>query len=234
MHKTLYDILELSVNASEAEIRTAYRQLAVKYHPDKMNANERRNLRAFSDITRAYAILSDKDKRSAYDQGLINDHGVPIGQNIAVQSRSMTGLFSRESHKASRFKEYGLTRAYQQNFPNDLPFFPSRQAYYLFFNSREDAYSFLSLRHVSAPVHKYVTSASLGLLCSKIKLAQEKPVYHQKRENQPAHILVKTNYSPRMEHLIDTLIKEMFLFELSVESKNSSASLHLARSTHVG
>ena len=72
------------------------------------------------------------------------------------------------------------------------------------------------------------------MLCSKLKLAQEKPIYHHKRENQPAHVLVKTNYFPRIECLIDTLIKEMFLLELSVVvSKNISAS-SLAMAAHAG
>ena len=229
MQTKLYDILKLSPNASELEVRTAYRQLAVEYHPDK-NIGLDDNFQYFADITRAYTILSDKDKRKSYDQGLIDDHGEVIDKNVSVQPSALPGLFSRGPHKISRFKEYGLAR----EFPNDLPFFQPRQAYYLFFNSHEEAYSFQALKQLSAPVHVYITSASLGLLCSKLKLAQEKPIYHHKRENQPAHVLVKTNYFPRIECLIDTLIKEMFLLELSVVvSKNISAS-SLAMAAHAG
>lgn len=66
MSKSLYTTLELSPGASEAEIKKAYRRLARQYHPDvnKDPAAEEK----FKEINAAYEVLSDKEKRSKYDQ----------------------------------------------------------------------------------------------------------------------------------------------------------------------
>merc|ERR1719199_1206459 len=58
-----YKLLEVDKNASEPEIKKAYRKLAVKHHPDKGGDPEK-----FKEITRAYEVLSDSDKRSRYDR----------------------------------------------------------------------------------------------------------------------------------------------------------------------
>merc|ERR1719252_334708 len=67
-----YKLLEVDKNASEPEIKKAYRKLAVKHHPDKGGDPEK-----FKEITRAYEVLSDSDKRAKYDkygeEGLEND-----------------------------------------------------------------------------------------------------------------------------------------------------------------
>jgi len=58
-----YKQLEVDKNASEAEIKKAYRKLAVKHHPDKGGDPEK-----FKEITRSYEVLSDSDKRAKYDK----------------------------------------------------------------------------------------------------------------------------------------------------------------------
>src|SRR5215216_5672574 len=67
----LYAILGLKQNATEAEIKSAYRSLARKYHPD-VSASPDANAR-FAKISEAYHVLSDPQKRWAYDQGLYAD-----------------------------------------------------------------------------------------------------------------------------------------------------------------
>ncbi|KTD61533.1 molecular chaperone DnaJ [Legionella spiritensis] len=62
-----YELLGVSQNASESEIKKAYRKLAMKYHPDR-NSNDKASEEKFKEIQKAYAVLSDPEKRSAYDQ----------------------------------------------------------------------------------------------------------------------------------------------------------------------
>ena len=62
--------------ASEAEIKKAYRKLAKELHPDKNKDNPKATER-FSKVTRAYDILTDKDKRARYDRGEIDEEGNP-------------------------------------------------------------------------------------------------------------------------------------------------------------
>jgi len=86
MAKSLYETLEINDNASEAEIKKAYRKLARQYHPDvnkDASAEEK-----FKEINAAYEILSDKEKKQQYDM-----HGDSMfgGQNFHDFSRSHGG-----------------------------------------------------------------------------------------------------------------------------------------------
>jgi len=64
--KDYYHVLGVSKNASEEELKRAYRKLAMKYHPDK-NPNKKEAEERFKEINEAYAVLSDKEKRKQYD-----------------------------------------------------------------------------------------------------------------------------------------------------------------------
>ncbi len=65
--KDLYDVLGVAKNATEAEIKKAYRRLAMKHHPDR-NKNNKDSEIKFKEIQNAYDVLSDKQKREAYDR----------------------------------------------------------------------------------------------------------------------------------------------------------------------
>ena len=65
--KDYYEILGVKKNASEGELKKAYRDLAKKYHPDKNKGNKEAENR-FKEISEAYAVLSDKEKREQYDR----------------------------------------------------------------------------------------------------------------------------------------------------------------------
>ena len=62
-----YDILELSRNASQDEIKKAYRKKALKFHPDK-NPGDSTAEKKFKEISEAYEVLSDEQKRQMYDR----------------------------------------------------------------------------------------------------------------------------------------------------------------------
>lgn len=67
MSRDYYEVLGVSRDASEGEIKKAYRQLALQYHPDR-NPNNKEAEERFKEISEAYAILSDQDRRGQYDQ----------------------------------------------------------------------------------------------------------------------------------------------------------------------
>ncbi|MBC5991674.1 DnaJ C-terminal domain-containing protein [Pontibacter cellulosilyticus] len=66
-YKDYYKILGVEKSASQADIKKAYRALAKKYHPDK-NKGDQAAENKFKDISEAYEVLGDKDKRAQYDQ----------------------------------------------------------------------------------------------------------------------------------------------------------------------
>ncbi|MCD6259219.1 MAG: DnaJ C-terminal domain-containing protein [Sulfurimonas sp.] len=86
MSKSLYETLEISEGASEAEIKKAYRKLARQYHPD-VNKDKGAEDK-FKEINAAYEILSDKEKKAQYDQ--FGD-GMFGGQNFHDFTRSHGG-----------------------------------------------------------------------------------------------------------------------------------------------
>lgn len=65
--KDYYEILDLNRDASEDEIKRAYRKLALKYHPDH-HPDDLESEEKFKEISEAYAVLSDPEKRKQYDQ----------------------------------------------------------------------------------------------------------------------------------------------------------------------
>ncbi|MBL8102247.1 MAG: J domain-containing protein [Anaerolineales bacterium] len=66
-YKDYYKILGVDRKASADDIRSAYRKLAMKYHPDK-NPGDKKSEDKFKDINEAYQVLSDEQKRARYDQ----------------------------------------------------------------------------------------------------------------------------------------------------------------------
>ena len=62
-----YEVLGLSKGASESEIKSAFRKMAMKYHPDR-NPGDKEAEEKFKEVNEAYSILSDPEKKSKYDQ----------------------------------------------------------------------------------------------------------------------------------------------------------------------
>src|SRR3954447_24913940 len=72
----LYQRLGVKRGASEDEIKKAYRSLAKQLHPDR-NKDKPDAAKRFGELTKAYDLLSDKDKRARYDRGEIDEEGNP-------------------------------------------------------------------------------------------------------------------------------------------------------------
>jgi len=62
-----YQLLSVSRNADTEEIKKAYRQLALKYHPDRNQGSKEAEER-FKEVTEAYEVLRDSEKRAMYDR----------------------------------------------------------------------------------------------------------------------------------------------------------------------
>ena len=75
MMRDPYDVLGVAKTASAAEIKSAFRKLAKRYHPDQ--SKEARAKERFAEVGSAYEILGDEKKRKAFDQGEIDAEGKP-------------------------------------------------------------------------------------------------------------------------------------------------------------
>jgi DnaJ-class molecular chaperone len=76
LNNSPYDILGIKKNASDDEIKVAYRKLAKKYHPD-LNPDNPEADEKFKEASAAHDFLKDKDKRGAFDRGEIDEQGQP-------------------------------------------------------------------------------------------------------------------------------------------------------------
>ena len=103
--KDYYNTLGVNRNASEREIKQAYRKLARKYHPD-VNPGDKSAEETFKQINEAYEVLSDKEKRSKYDQ--FGDQWQYADQFARAQQQRPFGDFARGGSTSFRFDEGDL------------------------------------------------------------------------------------------------------------------------------
>ncbi len=120
--RNYYDILGVAKGASESDIKKAYKKLARQYHPD-LNPNNKEAEAKFKEVSEAYAVLSDKEKRDKYDRfgsgafgsdfdrawqqsrtnqggfdfGRMNDYGFDLGDILG--DILMGGAFGRNARK---------------------------------------------------------------------------------------------------------------------------------------
>jgi DnaJ-class molecular chaperone len=78
MPRDYYEVLGVKRDASEAEIKSTYRKLARKYHPDR-NPGDKQAEENFKEVQTAYDVLSDKDKRAQYDRFGFQGENGPFG-----------------------------------------------------------------------------------------------------------------------------------------------------------
>jgi molecular chaperone DnaJ len=110
--RDFYEVLGVSKSASESEIKKAYRQMALKYHPDK-NPDDKDAEEKFKEAAEAYEVLSNPEKKSRYDQyghagmGGAGSGGYGGGMNMDDIFSQFGDIFGDESPFGSFFGNGG-------------------------------------------------------------------------------------------------------------------------------
>jgi DnaJ-class molecular chaperone len=105
-----YSTLGVARGASEKDIKSAYRKLAKELHPDR-NTDNPKAAERFSEVTRAYDLLSDKDKRAKFDRGEIDAEGNPAhpfgAGGFGGGFRGQPGAGGGRAYTAQDFEGFG-------------------------------------------------------------------------------------------------------------------------------
>lgn len=129
--KNLYDVLAIAKDATAEQIKKAYRKLAMKHHPDK-GGDELQ----FKELSKAYSVLSDEDKRKRYDEtGQVEEERDPFNEILAsfvsdlqdnVDSLNADIIDIAKKKIKKEIKEINLARIQTENKIKYLNFFLKR------------------------------------------------------------------------------------------------------------
>ena len=112
MSASLYEVLEVEQTVSHEEIKSSYRRLARKYHPDA-NPGDQSAESKFKEISQAYEVLSDPDRRAQYDRfGSTDQNQSPFGQG------SVQDIFDMFFGGGSGFQQIAAAHAFRS--PSDF------------------------------------------------------------------------------------------------------------------
>jgi molecular chaperone DnaJ len=111
--KDYYDVLGISKSSSQDEIKKAYRKLALKHHPDRNKENKKEAEDKFKEISEAYEVLSDSQKRARYDQfgheGVKSDFGGGgFGWQNFTHFEDLEDIFGSFGDLGGIFESFGM------------------------------------------------------------------------------------------------------------------------------
>jgi len=113
--KDYYKILDVTKNATEEEIKKAFRKKALEFHPDR-NPNDKDAGNKFKEVNEAYEVLSDPKKRHQYDSGTLNFKFEPFG----TRPFSNFENFTFEGEATNLFNDF-IFSTYSGNLTNNVP-----------------------------------------------------------------------------------------------------------------
>jgi curved DNA-binding protein CbpA len=99
--KDYYQILGVPENATQEEVKKAYRKLAVRYHPDKNPGNIKESEAKFKEISEAYYVLSDEKRRAQYDQ--MRRFGAYTGNFAGAQGFDFEDFLKQFTSRGTKF-----------------------------------------------------------------------------------------------------------------------------------
>ncbi|KAJ8773726.1 hypothetical protein K2173_006376 [Erythroxylum novogranatense] len=97
-----YNLLKVSRNATEEELKKAYKRLAMKWHPDKNPVNKKEAEAKFKQISQAYDVLSDNQKRQIYDA--YGEEGISVYEFSSPRANSGSPNCQDRSSNTSKFR----------------------------------------------------------------------------------------------------------------------------------
>ncbi|KAL0210274.1 hypothetical protein P9112_010358 [Eukaryota sp. TZLM1-RC] len=121
MTRDYYEVLGISRNASEDDIKKAYRKLAIRYHPDKNPDNTEEAQKKFVEITEAFDVLKDPEKRQIYDK--YGHAGLKGGVHDGSSGTPFSGYSFNPDSVFSIFEEFfGGASPFSSFFSDSTPF----------------------------------------------------------------------------------------------------------------
>ena len=113
MARDFYQVLDVSKDASQEEIKKAYRKLARKWHPD-LNPGNKEAEQKFKEISQAYDCIGDKEKRKLYDEFGQEGLGAGFDAEKAREYKKWTSFQEAGRQKAGQ--DFGQYQSYEDIF----------------------------------------------------------------------------------------------------------------------
>ncbi|KAJ7995107.1 hypothetical protein DPEC_G00241140 [Dallia pectoralis] len=101
-----YDILQVSPNATQSQIKTAYYNQSFIYHPDKNPGSEEATV-CFSEISEAYGVLGNISLRRKYDHGILSGSDIRGAGGPSASTRTSVSQQNHQRHRSQQFSNIG-------------------------------------------------------------------------------------------------------------------------------